>query len=169
MALVVTICVMIWTARRQMRAYVSIRPKLPLKVPAPDAWHSEGLIYEIVNDGLTPAYDVHHTLKVGVADLNEKAHPIEVSKTGSRLVLGHKGTSEIACRLSSPLTPEQITRLLKGELVILIFGEIRYRDAFSLRKGCSRYTRFSMKVVMKEISGSVQTAVQWAAEGNEAE
>jgi hypothetical protein len=137
-ALIVTIAVMIRTARRQLRAYVFIDSTL---INGMNAGQTPQVELVIKNFGQTPAYKVTHWIGVGI---DSYPHPVETN-TGVHLgpiSLGPNGVIIIKQAAGVALTEAQITDILAGTVAIYAVGEIRYVDAFR-KKRLTKFRLFS--------------------------
>jgi len=134
-AAVETIKTMKDTAERQLRAYVLVttaqihrdanfRYKLSVKI-------------KIKNFGATPAYDLTNWMGVDFiswplpADLGKPENPNENRSTS---ILGPGDTTELGGPMQSLLVPELEAKIRHGESTIVVWGEIRYRDAFNIQR-----------------------------------
>lgn len=152
------------SSQRQLRAYVSIQPKTPVRFPTFDKWHSDGLIFVITNNGATPAYCLRHTLNTALRSDDSDLEPVLVSKTGSRLVLNPGMQSEVRAFISAPLKEEHKETLLRHEKAIYVWGEIQYSDAFKK----AHYTRFRLAYVGDGSKGP-PSGIHWRKDGNESD
>jgi hypothetical protein len=130
------------TARRQLRAYLSVHPAKLLKFTP-----NENMIFsfEIKNHGQTPAYSCTHT-----SDIIFERHPLPekfnfpiLDSTPKSKVTVHKDipiTGNIVA--TKKFTQQQLVEALQapatGGKRIIIFGKIDYKDAF----GGDRWTNF---------------------------
>ncbi len=149
------------TAQRQLRAYISVR----VSGDFPPIWSpTDGIsvTLDVHNAGETPAHGVINLLSVGHSTypLNAPLPEPDEGPNPATASLGPKATLQIEGDRPGPLSEEIATHLRNGTLRIYVFGEIRYRDAFRVR----RYTRFCITLPV-EMDGSIGKA-QYYATGN---
>ena len=131
------------TSRAELRAYIGVRPTKLHTIAGADGGFEAQI--EIFNAGSTPAYDLVYggNIIVGTADWLEA----ELSRTDKRTEIGRPhpftlqpGENTKASCASSIVISRQIAEgLAQRELYAVLFGFVRYRDAF----GKTRTTRFS--------------------------
>ena len=125
------------TARRQLRAYVMAKSfRIDGLVPG----GRPTIVYEIINVGQTPAYDVYHSAKVFVGlslegMSTEKVHFAGKPPIMSRATLGVKTSGESSFDAFPPnsFTDELCQQIIAGQIVVGVFGAISYRDIFKRR------------------------------------
>jgi hypothetical protein len=149
--LTITVGVLILTARRQLRAYVFVelhendrptfRPEAEVRIPL-----------RARNRGQTPAYRVSQWVDTQVLPfpiVGKFPPPDGDVAPASYLDLGPtQGEFVIVGQIPRALTAVELDGLKKGKMRIYVFGEIRYRDVFALRRGKRqpRYTQFRFMV-----------------------
>jgi len=154
--------------RRELRAYVSVGPKLPIDTPILNEWHIKGVTFHLRNDGHTPAYGVCQINSIEVLPRNTFPDPLEFKTRESKLVLAPNAYSEIRFRFDKMLSEEQKQAILAGTAAIYLWGKVRYRDAFRME----RWTKYCMVYEAHgpgTTEGAVGARLRWCAEGNETE
>lgn len=136
------------TARRELRAYVSVQP-LGLGIN-PETGYAQAEIV-LKNGGNTPAYNVEH---VGIVFIgNQAAAEHEAMKPGRKeigraspftLQIGHELNGILPS--ANNLTKDDIAAIHSGDKSLFLFGFARYEDTF----GVKRMTRFCFEA--KDIS-----------------
>lgn len=144
------------TAKRQLRAYIGIRPDPSQALLTLEEIHSKGFKFHVVNDGKTPAYNVTHVIKMGGYEKEEVFENNDFPTKGSKFVLNPDTISDLKISRNAPFSEAEKKYILEGKIHIFIWGEIRYVDAFGFR----RWTRFKWR----QDGG----ALHWTDEGNEA-
>ncbi len=134
-ALIVTVFVMMRTARRQLRAYVLVYGSVVTNVAEGDEVPEARIVFK--NFGQTPAYNF-----VNVTGFAFNVYPAPKS---IRLTVPNKEFSNLLAKSvlgptqeemsttvwqGRPLTPGRRTELAQGRAIIYVYGEIRYTDAF---------------------------------------
>jgi len=127
------------TAERELRAYVLATTGQRHR----DATRKDASSVKIVikNFGATPAYELTNWMGVDIfrwplpTDLGT---PENTDRNRSMSILGPGDTSELGGPLNTLLTAEQEAQIRRGEYAMVLWGEIKYRDAFNIR----RVTRF---------------------------
>jgi len=140
---------MLTTTRRQLRAYVFA------EIGEEDRPDFESAMIRIPlrgrNRGLTPAYRCSNWVGCEVLPfpLTEEPHPV-LTEPFSFLDIGPTGQFVLFGELNRPLTPTEHAGLIDGTKRIYVFGEIRYRDAFTIWRGRrqNRYTKFRYMVAV---------------------
>lgn len=141
-ALVVTFRIMRRSARQQLRAYVSGRPKF---IYSFDANFLASALIEIKNVGQTPAYHLTQRSEISVYP-----HPLpldhrfpDLTSEPSPPVALFPGVDFDGTKTASRLfSTEEIERIRTQSAKIYIYGKIMYRDAFRKR----RWTTFASSV-----------------------
>lgn len=120
------------TAKRQLRAYISVVPESPIRLPTLDRWHIEGVKFIIKNHGDTPAYCVRHLICCAVfttgADI--ESPKIIADSGGSNFVMNPNTISEIRAITKEDLTELERQNVRKGDFKIHIWGTLSFKDAF---------------------------------------
>jgi hypothetical protein len=172
------VCISRDTARRQLRAYVSIEtiyihnigiepPPIQGQGPIqPGPWIYKpdiGPIFTITikNFGQTPAYETSHWTHICFREFpltsNLVVPPIPFRP---KTTIPPGAPIQVIPNMDRPLTSEQITQLKTGTHAVYILGEITYKDAF----GEPRYTKF--RYFYNKYSG-IPTSAAVYKEGNE--
>lgn len=148
------------TAERQLRAYVFVEV---ITVESVEVGQRPKITAKIKNAGQTPAYNLRNSLKIAFERPGRKDFA---------LTWGGEKASQANIGPSLPFTAEgyftensnsRVARMQSGEAVLLVWGEIRYTDAF----GHDRYTRY--RYILDEREGGLREGKLFAcAEGNEA-
>jgi hypothetical protein len=118
------------TARRQLRAYVSIDLAGIRDLSA-------GLTpianLRVKNFGKTPAYDLAAIGGIAIGKSFGQL-PAPTGPTGiSRSTLSIGAVSDQFHRAPRPLSPEEIAALAAGTLTLWVYGELQYRDTFNIQ------------------------------------
>jgi hypothetical protein len=122
---------------------------------------------QIKNTGQTPAFDVKHWADICFREYPLKselpAPPSEMKSIPSS-ILGPGIISTKKRYLSDPLSATQIAELRAGKSAVYLYGGIRYRDAFKVK----RFTKY--RFMHSSFTGpiGVTTDLTFAEEGNEA-
>jgi hypothetical protein len=135
-ALVGTVCVLIWTAKRQLRAYV-----FPIEAVLKKLYIGEITEYRVVikNTGQTPAYKLRHIDRFAFVDFPLKEplpEAIITSENFTRTHLGPGGTLEKSGAAHRPdgtpvpLTDGALKKIKDGKAAIYTYGKIDFVDAF---------------------------------------
>ena len=129
------------TEKRQLRAYVFADE---LGISEIDSTNGPITWVKIKNGGLTPAYQLRNLGEYTGAVQYPLRRPLPTSlvirrgvETASVSELG-PGSVHNKPRRHKPLTPLEIIWLRTRKLVLYLFGEVRYQDAF----GCDRWMRY---------------------------
>jgi len=158
------------TAERQLRAYVFVSSAKVTYVTDDGGGIPEAHVF-IKNSGQTPAYKVQNVSGFAFdkwpvpANLNLIVTDQEFSaaaKTMTNLASGSCETSIISSKLDKPLPGEDRAALSRGEIVIFVYGEIRYIDAF----GKKRWTKY--RLMMGGPAGARGGQLVGCEEGNDA-
>ncbi|OAI52011.1 hypothetical protein AYO46_06795 [Betaproteobacteria bacterium SCGC AG-212-J23] len=166
------------TAKRQLRAYLSIDPdrsRKPSFLPNFDEWHTSGVKFILENKGQTPAYDVEYILAseprefAAPGDKNDlrpkiPLEPIEFMKTASRFVLNPGGQTHMFATRKKPLGTEDRQAFMNKTKGMFIYGQVRFRDAFSNKQ--DRWAKFAAVYVGD--GGATSAGLYWLPEGNDA-
>jgi len=134
-ALILTVSVMRWAARRQLRAYIFLDPAKEFTfVRRPSTTATMEVEIHVKNLGATPAHDV---IGESWVTLDVWPMPADFSFTGplddgprSPDVIPPGGRSHFHTGSSRPLTAEEFAAVQSGALRVYIYGAIRYKDAF---------------------------------------
>jgi len=151
-ALVVTVCVFMRTAKRQLRAYMGGAAVQDENIYAPQFLAQ----MVIKNSGQTPAYDVCAGCKMSAYDnplpdgFIFEAVPYRLG--GPRYIVNPDSNHAIFVEAKPPLTPEDKVAIKEGKKCLYLWGEIRYRDAFAKYR-FAKYKRTRFRLV-------------WLREGN---
>jgi hypothetical protein len=129
------------TARRQLRAYLSVTTTGPpekfagLQPGRPNVEATKAVLF-IKNGGQTPAYAVSYWIGITIAEFPLKTPlptPPITFKLARSIIGSGDATTAIAQSLR-PMTLDEERRVQKGEMAIYVFGEVKYRDAFRVRR-----------------------------------
>jgi|GEM_PF-4644247 len=119
----------------------------------------------IKNSGPTPAINLTHWGSICIKEyplksaLPEKRSDMAITKA----TIASQGVNTLTVHWPDPLTPEQITALENGTMVVYVHGEIIYKDIFSK----NRTTRYRvMHGAMTGLLGAT-TGVTICEDGNE--
>lgn len=117
------------TARRQLRAYVSVR------LDGNMFYGKDGLLnapFITKNNGSTPAHGMICSVNIGLFrfPLNVELDPPAYSKTSSNFVLFPGEDVRQYGILSSQLNQPEVEAIKNGEGAIYVWGEVRYTDSF---------------------------------------
>lgn len=149
--------VMIRTSHRQLRAYIFAevdmgdQPQLNFDAGARFALRGR-------NRGQTPAYRVSQVISCEVFPfpLVGKLPPAETTEPPAFHTIGPTADILLFGQLTRPFTQTERVGLLYDTMRIYVYGEIRYRDAFALWRGCGgtrqpRYTRFRYMISLNSM------------------
>jgi len=146
-ALVGTVFVLIWTARRQLRAYVFVSSAKIIHGIEDDSIPEAHVV--IKNSGQTPAYRL--TNISGIAFDRYPAPPSLIltvpdrdylSLVKTRMDLGPGNKTSPVTLAERPLTSTGQISLTSGTSAVWVYGEIRYRDVF----WCKRRTKYRLMI-----------------------
>jgi hypothetical protein len=142
-ALVATIGVMILSARRQLRAYVSGQPNFIFSF---DKINPIRVSFNLLNVGATPAHKVRHRGNVTIAPnpiVAGFALPELTNSFSPPLVLFPNLQFNGTIGAENVFSVAQIAQIIDGRAVIYAYGEILYEDIF----GTERTTRFCSRAI----------------------
>lgn len=122
-----TVDIMADTAVRQLRAYISVFPRI-LGV---QIGQSPVAVVAIENRGQTPAYRLTQIGGIGIGISFGILSPPGNHATVSLSPLSPRDKTEVRIVLNRVLTAEDIASLLNGSVTLWVFGEIHYTDAFN--------------------------------------
>jgi hypothetical protein len=146
-ALAATICVLIITARRQLRAYVfpdnaglyegmMLTPQMPIHANEP------GVVLVWRNTGQTPARRVISWGQIAVIEpINEDKLTVPPLQDIFFNNLGLNGSANKALWFGRALTTTEIADIGVGAKAIYLYGRIEYRDIFRKK----RFTNFRFR------------------------
>jgi hypothetical protein len=125
------------TARRQLRAYVSINPKsMGFSLVKPLSLSEQPVLMRclIKNHGQTPANKINHRFDIAVFPEplpNEFKFP-EASRIHGGVNIGLAPSIEMSSNFErpEPLTAEEIAKIETGSYRLYLWGITKYRDAF---------------------------------------
>jgi hypothetical protein len=142
LALIITFCVMIYVAIRQLRAYVSVTLNF---MGSSDSTTLPYAGYEIKNCGATPARDVFTNVHIAAFDYpapKDFGFPAILDKPQPRTSIfpGAAVTGNGAAVKS--FTNAEISAIVAGTKRIYVYGITRYKDMF----GIGRVTRFGATI-----------------------
>ncbi len=122
------------TAKRQLRAYVSVAGLARTKDPGEVAGAGFAVWVDVKNEGQTPAYDVFHWAKIDLREFPlNGGFDIHCIENPSRCILS-SGDKNIAFpTFKRDLTPLEEQAILSNGKAVYVYGEIDYRDAFGKR------------------------------------
>jgi hypothetical protein len=131
----VTLILTVRTSRRELRAYVSVKP---LGLPVFDVGEKPCATVTITNGGATPAYEVEQYGTVLIDEFPLKLDPL----AGEMERLGVKGQSTLhrGDEHSAPIqahgtvTPRDIDDIVSGRKVIYVIGNVDYLDTFRKKR-----------------------------------
>jgi len=135
-ALVITIVVLVRTARRQLRAYIlpeagALCDGTMLNPPQPVHANDPGVILSFKNSGPTPAFKFVSWAQIaitGPADAHTLVAPPFASVYPA--TIGAGGNVTKALWFGRPLTQAEISEVLHATKLIFVYGRLEYRDAF---------------------------------------
>jgi hypothetical protein len=142
-ALVVTFCVMIFVAIRQLRAYVSVTTNFMFSFDGTTTLPRAG--YALENRGATPARDIYTNANIGAFDypLPSGFHLPAVSNLPQPKTALFPGANVKGQVTGNKLfTAAEIAAILAGSMRIYVYGTARYKDMFGFR----RLTHFGASV-----------------------
>jgi hypothetical protein len=148
-ALITTVGVMLWTATRQMRAYVyadnaGLYEGMMLTPPIPIHTNEPGVVLVWRNTGQTPAIRVISWGQIAVIEpINEHTLVVPPLQDIYFNNLGAGGTANKAIWYGRALTAAEITDIAIGTRAIYLYGRIEYRT-ISKRK---KWTDFRFRYV----------------------
>jgi hypothetical protein len=158
-----SLLVTVRTSRRELRAYVSVKPRgLPVfgigEIPC--------ATITIINGGATPAYTVEQYGAVLIDEFPLKSDPLTDEKTERGGIRGqstlHKGDEHSAeMKGNSKTTLQDIEDIRAGRKVIYVIGNIDYRDTFR-KKRRTEFCYFLDKDTLIKVG---KAAVQSRADG----
>lgn len=130
------------TSRRELRAYIAVEgQRLLINTKTGKATAD----LNITNNGETPAFEMRWGGAIITANLEQAAQKFRALKTGERrptnrtAITLHGHTSQKAISDDAPaLDLKDLKRVEAGELHIIVFGTVWYKDAFER----ARYTNF---------------------------
>lgn len=133
------------TARRELRAYVSVKPETFVNRNLPDGGRSFEVEIKMENGGSTPAYRAAHLGNI-VAISDEHAQEYfgrqydDAPRIGepNAVTIHQNQFSSGSISSHQPITSEQINKVMAGEMRLYAFGAVEYRDTFRTK----RETRF---------------------------
>jgi len=171
------------SSQRQLRAYVvqergsivnvanpipAFRGEVIIPTGAEITNHAVGPVasIQIKNTGQTPAFGVKHWAEICFRECPLKSElpvPVEIEPIPTS-ILGPGIISTKKRYLNNPLSATEIAELRAGKSAIYLYGEIRYVDAFKVK----RVTKY--RFMHNSFTGpiGVTTDLTFAEEGNEA-
>ncbi|HZT51631.1 MAG TPA: hypothetical protein VFA22_06855 [Stellaceae bacterium] len=146
------------TARQQLRSYLLVESA------ARAGEHDENPEFQIVikNFGQTPAYRVRTWIAVRPGERTQAGLPGPEAGTidASDAALGPGGSIALGKQFEGGWDEAGLEDFLSGRIVLFVYGEVTYRDAFNRR----RYTRFRAMYGAEHFRGG---GLSIAARGNE--
>jgi len=147
-ALAVTIGVLIFTARRQLRAYIfpesaGLFEGMMMQPPRPEHTNEPGVILLWKNTGQTPARDVISWGQIAVIETIHEESLLVVSHLEKKFAnsLGTNGINSKAIWYGRALADNEIKDIGTGIRAIYLYGRIEYRDIFKKQ----RWTNFRLR------------------------
>jgi hypothetical protein len=140
--LIGTVCIMMRTARRQLRAYVTIIGGS--LITQEKTLHG---ILELKNAGQTPAYELTIWSQMKIQSSNETfvqdpRHPGHDDSALGKMIVGPGSTTNPRDRLEIPADSDvSLPAIRNGPALVYIWGRIDYRDAFR----CKRFMEFTLR------------------------
>ena len=143
LALAATWGVMRGSARRQLRAYVSITPKLILNWRHDSQQRMPGVSIDLKNHGTTPAFVSHYDFSMAVLVVPQQELPFEnlARQYHQRNTLFPASDVPVRMHLDHHLTNDEIVAVEAGTSRFYVWGITYYRDAFRQRR--TTYFSFS--------------------------
>jgi hypothetical protein len=139
--LIVTLMQSRSTTRRELRAYVSVKPQTFISRMLADGGRSFEIQIQMENGGATPAYRAAHlgnivALKDEVAAVYFSKGHEESPRLGTpHAVTIHQGADSIGSIQShEPISVNQIAGIKEGKLKLYAFGSVEYADTFNVRR-----------------------------------
>jgi hypothetical protein len=151
LALATTVCVLIVTARRQLRAYVfpdnaGLYEGTVLDPALPEHANEPGIVLNWKNSGQTPARRVVSWAQMNVIEpINEDRLIVPQLQESFYNNLGGGATGNKSFWFGRALTATEIADVIAGTRAIYLFGRIEYRDVF----GTKRFTDFRFRYTGK--------------------
>jgi hypothetical protein len=148
-ALIATVGVMLWTATRQMRAYVyadnaGLYEGMMLVPPMPAHTNEPGVVLVWRNTGQTPAVRVISWGQIAVIEpANEHTLVVPPLQDIYFNNLGSGGTANKAIWFGRALTASEITDIGAGGRAIYLYGRIEYQTIFKRNKWTNFRFRYS--------------------------
>lgn len=154
------------TARRQLRAYVSVDLGKIVCLPHPNGTAIFELPVEMRNGGVTPAYrtglfgsiipltmDLAKEFLLGLS---------ESDKGEAVLTTIHNGAAApTAIKASDPAVPANVVRLLmEGPLLLFAYGEVSYEDTFGVRQK-TRFCYYLPADDLRSVMSGYDRHVRW--------
>jgi hypothetical protein len=130
-ALIVTVCVLMRTAKRQLRAYVFIS-----HAEISDIMSDQRLTAKIVvkNFGQTPAYKVIGSLGVDAAPFPLTIKLPRAVRRITNINIGPGGEITMNFGDDEPVLVEWQPRFTQKTAAVYVYGTIEYRDAFRIKR-----------------------------------
>jgi hypothetical protein len=131
-ALILTVRVMVLTARRQLRAYISVDT-----CPVKDANGNEianqtGV--SIHNVGQTPAHDLSSWLGIGLHEYPLRSPLRVLPETHQRIVSVLNPGDQKTQIVEWPTDRPDPAGVKAGTIAVYLWGEVSYKDAFGIRR-----------------------------------
>jgi hypothetical protein len=134
--LFVTIGVMIWTATRQLRAYISVTQADKALINVPGKFDERGIDIHLMvkNLGKTPAFQVRYGINADMLHHPLQSDPPrpEVKHGNTYIVPG--GDIEIIGRWRAGWDLPMIDTNTGDDLRLYVWGEVHYKDAFKKKR-----------------------------------
>lgn len=149
LALIITIAVMVRTARRQLRAYMTIKHAGILLIPQSDDDKKDGhrsIVVDITiqNSGQTPAYKTNAWFKIQLLDLPADSASLDTTPAPrdqwSSAVVGASETLSMGTKGPVTMNTENFNAVRAQKKGIFVWGVVTYRDIFKKE----RITNFRM-------------------------
>ena len=117
------------TAKRQLRAYLTLDEGRLLNVGTGDKWYAE---IKIKNAGQTPAHDIETSCSIRGDNYPNGRQPLEIPNytEGGKHIIGAAGGYIMTPNLLDKPTPEMTQRMMGGAAIVWVTGLITYRDIF---------------------------------------
>lgn len=150
------------TSKKQLRAYVFVKPELPINIPKMEEWHTRGMKFLMHNNGQTPAFNLQQLTIIALKekDIQIKLDAVKMEDGGSSLVLTPGMHSEQMMRATAPIVAEDIAKFRAGTHAVYVWGEAHYKDVF----GEHHVTRYAFQI---DGEGRESGRTHWCKHGNE--
>ena len=123
------------TSRRELQAYVSVKPN---GLPRFREGEKATATISIANGGTTPAYEVHQygTILIDDFPLSEDPMSKELIHSGVRgyMTLHHSDSYGAPINGTESLTRQEIDAVLTGKKVLWVIGNVDYTDTFRIKR-----------------------------------
>jgi hypothetical protein len=124
------------TAERQLRAYITVESVKYEVVTAPIPHNARARV-AVKNYGQTPAYDLTVLINADLGEypLTHELEPLDEQHRSGKSVMAPGGNSAFFTPLGYPIIQSKMTEIADGKVVIYVYGDIQYRDAFDKPRG----------------------------------